>query len=441
VSKSIRLLSDQNRSLLHTFIPAGVAARLAAHPPGEMLEAAMEDVILMFCSVAPRPADPDTFALLHRVFSDFDAAVAAAGMFKYQVRRRAPPSLSRAPPPLTARVAPPQHVGDWYIVACPRAAAPFDPAEQALPPGAHAPAMLRLAAALRRAAARHDRAGARGGGAGAPLGLRVGIAMGPAAGVVIGGHRRFYCLYGDTVNMAARLCATAAPPHAAHTEARFAAAVGRAGLGWARCRTRGLTAIKGKGLVETFDIHAAPHRPRPASPPRSARQAGGGEVEAAGGGAVGSGAAEGGAGGGSEAAAAAAWLGGPRQRIGRAWATFADAGVEQAFLRAAAPAAGRRLRAGLGLHGLAVAAQWMHCAASGGGGGAGEAGAARGRAMAWLTAHAALAAVGCAATAAGLGGGGGAEGLLQAQTRYALLKVSAGYLCDWGWQCTLYFRG
>ena len=89
VSRSIRLLSAQNRNLLHTLIPADVAARLAAHPPGEMLEASMEHVILMFCSIAPRPADPDAFALLHRVFSDFDAAVAAAGMFKYQVRPRA----------------------------------------------------------------------------------------------------------------------------------------------------------------------------------------------------------------------------------------------------------------------------------------------------------------------------------------------------------------
>jgi hypothetical protein len=90
VTRSIRLLSDQNRSLLHTFIPAGVAAHLAAHLPGEMLEAAMDHVIVMFCSLEPRAAlraaDADTFALLHRVFSDFDVAVAAAGMFKYQVR-------------------------------------------------------------------------------------------------------------------------------------------------------------------------------------------------------------------------------------------------------------------------------------------------------------------------------------------------------------------
>ena len=68
-------------------------------------------------------------------------------------------------------------------------------------------AMALLADDLRRAAARHEFDGA-------PLRLQVGLHRGPAAGAVVGAHRAFYCLYGDTVNTAARMCkcAGAGPP-------------------------------------------------------------------------------------------------------------------------------------------------------------------------------------------------------------------------------------
>ncbi len=33
----------------------------------------------------------------------------------------------------------------------------------------------------------------------------MGVSCGPAAGAVLGEHRRFYCIYGDTVNLAARM--------------------------------------------------------------------------------------------------------------------------------------------------------------------------------------------------------------------------------------------
>jgi hypothetical protein len=100
---------------------------------------------------------------------------------------------------------------DWYIVACPCAADPFadddgDGAASAEAGGGdgggygaghgcgHAGQMARLGHAL-QAAARGFRT-ARGTG----MGLDVGLHCGPAAGAVIGAHRAFYCLYGDTVN-------------------------------------------------------------------------------------------------------------------------------------------------------------------------------------------------------------------------------------------------
>jgi class 3 adenylate cyclase len=362
--------------------------------------------------------------------------------------QRIAPRAPRAPPLTAHPPAAPQHVGEWYIVACPRAASPFDPAAQALPPGAHAPAMLRLAAALHRAAARHalgggGRDGEAGGGAAAPLRLRVGIAAGPAAGVVIGAHRRFYCLYGDTVNTAARLCAASATVAAddgaadaapvALAEAGFAAAAA-ASAPWARCRSRGRAHVKGKGLLETFDVAVDPaHEPGPPAPAPGGASGPSAEEGGAGEGAGGAAVATG---GGLLSAEDAAWLRAPERRVGWAWATFADAGAERAFLRASAPAAARRLLVGLGLHAVAVAAQWAQCVVAAGGAGAGDAGgdaggewaARRAGADALLTAHAALAVAAAAAAAAGLARGARAgedagEWLLRGTTRYAWLKV------------------
>jgi hypothetical protein len=40
--------------------------------------------------------------------------------------------------------------------------------------------------------------------------LGAGLAAGPAAGILLGACRRFYCVYGNTVNLAARMCQTGA---------------------------------------------------------------------------------------------------------------------------------------------------------------------------------------------------------------------------------------
>ena len=49
-----------------------------------------------------RTGDKEEFYRLNHVYLDFDEAVHASVLYKYQ------------------------HVGDWYIVACPNAAEPFD---------------------------------------------------------------------------------------------------------------------------------------------------------------------------------------------------------------------------------------------------------------------------------------------------------------------------
>ena len=131
-------------------------------------------------------------------------------------------------------------------MACPRAGCPFDEAEQGKEyPTLYTLQMLALADRLQRVAARHTLLGAPGR-------LHVGIHCGPAAGAVVGAVRAFYCLYGDAVNTAARMCKYAGA--AVHASADFAAALESARPGQVRLMSRGIRNIKGKGPMETFEV-------------------------------------------------------------------------------------------------------------------------------------------------------------------------------------------
>ena len=129
-------------------------------------------------------------------------------------------------------------------------------------PGNLALRMLALAHRMRDAAARHRYRGA-------PLILRVGLHCGPVAGAVVGAARAFYCLYGDAVNTAARMCKHAGG--GIHASGAFAAAAAAAGPSLVECVSRGVRAIKGKGLMETFDVALiaplGPDLPAPIPPP------------------------------------------------------------------------------------------------------------------------------------------------------------------------------
>ena len=141
-------------------------------------------------------------------------------------------------------------VGDWYIVACPSAVA-FS-FSQAGPddeyPKAYIRSMVLLANELQAISLRyrvHQNDGLR---------LKVGINCGAVAGAVIGSHKRFYCLYGDVVNTAARMCKYASDK--IHCSAAFAASVRALSQDQVliSCTSRGSLDIKGKGQMETFDL-------------------------------------------------------------------------------------------------------------------------------------------------------------------------------------------
>lgn len=97
--------------------------------------------------------------------------------------------------------------------------------------------------------------------------VQVGLHSGPLAGAIVGSYRSFYCLYGDTINTAARMCKHARMDYV-HASPAFSADARKAAA-WAATVyrrwpggenggveeiSRGVTVIKGKGSMETFDL-------------------------------------------------------------------------------------------------------------------------------------------------------------------------------------------
>ena len=261
-------------------------------------------------------------------------------------------------------------------MACPRAAKPFDEAgdrsdsENARQrhENHHVP-MLMLADVLKRIVA------GIAGPDGEALQLQIGVESGPVAGVVIGAHRRFYCLYGDTVNVASRMCSLA-QLGAVHAAGGFAQAVRRSPVatsaGVVHVRSRGTVLVKGRGLMETFDAWIEPAEPWAGLiSSQEAAEEGRGRllgvtprrqaVTAARRSRCGEGAAPSPASGRTAPAIACADSGrlappDARFHIG-AWAAFSDPATEAAFLSDHAHDHGRRLAVGLLLHALVLVCQ------------------------------------------------------------------------------------
>lgn len=208
-----RLMADlaaeraRSRELLLNVLPEGIVARLDA---GETHIADRHDRVAVlfsdlvgFTGIAARLAPAELVAELDQLFSAFDAACAAQGMEKIKT------------------------IGDAYM-----AAAGLEPGE-ADPCAASAAVALEM---LRAVKARHG-----------AWGIRIGIHVGPVVAGVIGQRKFAYDLWGDSVNVASRLEATAEPGRI-HVSTEVADAL----RGRYRFEPRGPVELKGKGSVQTF---------------------------------------------------------------------------------------------------------------------------------------------------------------------------------------------
>jgi adenylate cyclase len=208
-----RLMADlaaeraRSRELLLNVLPEGIVARLDA---GETRIADRHERVAVlfsdlvgFTGIAARLAPAELVAELDELFSAFDAACAAQSVEKIKT------------------------IGDAYMAAAGLSPSEVDPCAASAAVGLE---MLRAVEA------------SRGGWR-----IRIGLHVGPVVAGVIGRHKFAYDLWGDSVNVASRLEATAEPGRI-HVSAEVADAL----RGRYRFEPRGPIELKGMGSVETF---------------------------------------------------------------------------------------------------------------------------------------------------------------------------------------------
>jgi len=204
----------KSEKLLLNILPASVVDRLKENPDAVIADD-LEDVVILFADIvnftetsADLPAS-EVVSLLNKVFSSFDDLVATAELEKIKTS------------------------GDAYMVAAGIGAK--DPQDIAR----IADLALGMLASVQELNAIHR----------PKVAVRVGIHAGRATAGVVGSLKFYYDIWGDTVNMAARL-QTAAEPGSIRVSGTVREALGQD----YRFENRGKTALKGKGDLETFSL-------------------------------------------------------------------------------------------------------------------------------------------------------------------------------------------
>jgi hypothetical protein len=183
---------------------------------------------VMFCSIEFDVSTTESFDVMSNYLDGLDKLVEPSGMFKYQ------------------------HVSTGkkidYVVSCPRAACPFDMDQQAAEyPAQNCYEMIKLGWNLLEYTEVFSRSH--------EMKMKVGINCGPLAGIVLGKYRRFYCLFGNTMNVSARMCANAkqgaicVTPDVAQRLVDYQLRMDDIVI-----TSRGIKDIKGKGPMELFDV-------------------------------------------------------------------------------------------------------------------------------------------------------------------------------------------
>lgn len=201
-------------ALLRNILPDSIVERLKAHP-GEVIADSHDSASVLFAdisgfvSLARRLGAAEVVALLNRIVIAFDALAELHGVEKIKT------------------------IGDAYMAV---AGLP-EPAPD------HTRRLAALALDMQDTIARLDAE------AGLGLQIRIGIASGPVMAGVIGAKKFSYDVWGDAVNLAARLEQQAAP-------GRVLACPCCRGLleGYFEFESRGMIDIKGMGAKETWYV-------------------------------------------------------------------------------------------------------------------------------------------------------------------------------------------
>ena len=204
---------EKSEALLHNIMPVEVADRLKENP--EVIADHHRAVTILFADIvgftemSANSSPADLVGMLNEVFSRFDALVEAEGLEKIKT------------------------IGDAYMVVAGLPQARED----------HAPAMARLALAMQAETEAYSRDADR------PLQIRIGINSGEVVAGVIGRKKFAYDLWGDTVNVAARMEGHGVAGRI-QVSAETCELLGDAFV----TEPRGEIEVKGKGMMEAFFV-------------------------------------------------------------------------------------------------------------------------------------------------------------------------------------------
>ena len=205
---------EKSERLLLNILPASVAERLKENPEAVIADD-LDDVVILFADIvnftktsADLPAS-EVVALLNKVFSSFDQLVADANLEKIKTS------------------------GDAYMVAAGIGEKRPDDISRV------ANLAVDMLNSVEQLNAIHR----------PKVAVRVGIHAGRATAGIVGSLKFYYDIWGDTVNLAARL-QTAAKPGSIRVSETIYKALGPNYL----FEHRGPTPLKGKGNLETFAL-------------------------------------------------------------------------------------------------------------------------------------------------------------------------------------------
>ena len=204
---------DRSEHLLLNILPKSIAERLKAQGEGQLIANHYPEATVLFADIVgftpmcSKLAPEDLVRMLNGLFTRFDTLALELGVEKIKT------------------------LGDAYMAVT---GLPVETADHAVVAALMALRML-------------DELRDFNEGREADLDLRVGMHSGPVVAGVIGSNKFIYDLWGDTVNLAARMESHGRPGYIQVSEATQKLLEARF-----RCESRGEIEVKGKGLMPTY---------------------------------------------------------------------------------------------------------------------------------------------------------------------------------------------